>query len=381
MPVPRLASARLLRLVRQFPAVGILGPRQAGKSTLAELSFPGWQRFDLEDPIDFDRMRADPLLVLEEFPRLVIDEAQRLPELFPILRALLDRRPRHKVALLGSASPRLVRGISESLTGRIGWIELGGISVLEHDAALLWPRGGFPRVHWSRPRARPEDWYPAWLRTSLEQDLPQLGVHVSAQRMRALLTLIAHAQGTTVSMSELGAPLGVSYHTVAHLLDLLEGVFLVRRLPPYFANIKKRLVKSPKLYVRDTGLLHSLLGMGFTRKRILSHPSVGASFETFCIEQIIQHAQLADPGSQAFFFRTHTGIEIDLVLALRGKLWPIEVKLGLGAPDLRGLEAGMRELGLSRGFVVFAGAGARELRRGIELCGLEELLARLDIGR
>lgn len=381
MPLERLASARLLRLARQFPAVGILGPRQAGKSTLAQLTFPGWQRLDLEDPVDYDRLRADPLLLLEEHPRLVIDEAQRMPELFPVLRTVLDRHPRHKVALLGSASPRLVRGISESLTGRIGWLELAGISVLEHDANLLWPRGGFPRVHWSKPRARPEDWYPAWLRTSLEQDIPQLGVSVSAQRLRALLTLIANAQGTTVSMSELGAPLGVSYHTVAHLLDLLEGVFLVRRLPPFFANIKKRIVKSPKLYLRDTGLLHSLLGMGFTRKRLLMHPAVGASFETFCLEQIVQHAQLADPGAQAFFFRTHTGIEIDLVLSLRGKLWPIEIKLGLGAPDVRGLEAGMRELGLSRGLVVYAGEGSRELRRGIQLCGLTEALGVLGIGR
>lgn len=380
MPLERLASARLLRLARQFPAVGILGPRQAGKSTLAQLTFPGWQRLDLEDPVDYDRLRADPLLLLEEHPRLVIDEAQRMPELFPVLRTVLDRHPRHKVALLGSASPRLVRGISESLTGRIGWLELGGISVLEHDATLLWPRGGFPRVHWSKPRARPEDWYPAWLRTSLEQDIPQLGVSVSAQRLRALLTLIANAQGTTVSMSELGAPLGVSYHTVAHLLDLLEGVFLVRRLPPFFANIKKRIVKSPKLYVRDTGLLHSLLGMGITRKRLLMHPAVGASFETFCLEQIVQHAQLADPGAQAFFFRTHTGIEIDLMLSLRGKLWPIEIKLGLGAPDVRGLEAGMRELGLSRGLVVYAGEGSRELRRGIQLCGLTEALGVLGIG-
>lgn len=375
----RLATARLLRLARQFPAVGILGPRQVGKSTLAQLAFPDWQRFDLEDPLDYDRMRADPLLVLEEHPRLVIDEAQRLPELFPVLRATLDRLPKNKVALLGSASPRLVRGISESLTGRIGWLELGGISVLEHDAALLWPKGGFPRVHWSKPRARPEDWYPAWLRTSLEQDIPQLGVTVSAQRLRSLLTLIANAQGTTVSMSELGAPLGVSYHTVAHLLDLLEGVFLVRRLQPYFANIKKRIVKSPKLYIRDTGLLHSLLGMGFTRKRLLSHPAVGASFETFCIEQIVQHAQLDDPGAEAFFFRTHTGIEIDLVLSLRGKLWPIEIKLGLGAPDVRGLEAGMRELGLRRGVMVYAGDGVRELRRGIHLCGLSEALGLLGI--
>jgi uncharacterized protein len=376
----RLATTRMKKLARQFPAVGILGPRQAGKTTLARLAFPGWHAVDLEDPVDFDRLRADPRLLLAEHDRIIIDEAQRMPELFAILRAELDRRPKLRVALLGSASPRLVRGVSESLTGRIGWYELAGLSVLEADASAVWTKGGFPRVHWSRPRSQPAEWYPAWLRTSLEQDLPQLVDRVSPQRARALLTLIANGQGTTLSMSELGAPLGVSYHTVGHLLDLLEGVFLVRRLPPFFANIKKRIVKSPKLYVRDTGLLHSLLGMGFTRKSVLGHPKAGASFETHCIEQILQHARLHDPAAEAFFFRTHTGVEIDLLLSLRGRLVPIEVKLGLGPPDVRGIEAGMKELGLTRGYVVYAGDGARELRRGLLLVGLVELLTELRIG-
>lgn len=375
----RIAALRLRDLSLRFPAVGIVGPRQIGKSTLARLAFPDWTSLDLEDPVDFDRLSADPLLLLEEHPRLIIDEAQRLPALFPVLRTVLDRRPRHRVALLGSASPQLVRGISESLTGRLGWLELGGVSVLEEDASRLWARGGFPRLHWSRPRARPEEWLPAWLRTSLEQDLPQLGVSVPAQRLRALLLLLAHAQGGLLNLSALAAPLGVSYHTVANMIELLEGVFLVRRLAPYHANVKKRLVKSPKVYVRDTGLVHSLLGMGFTRTELLRHPGVGASFETFCIEQLISHAQLWDAGAEAYFFRTHTGIEIDLLLRVRGRLIPIEVKLGLGAPEVSGLQRGMAELGLSRGFVVYAGTGAREIRRGVHLVGLRELLELLEL--
>ena len=333
----------------------------------------------MEDPIELDRLQADPLLVLQENRHLVIDEAQRMPSLFPILRSFLDRHPNHQIILLGSASPKLVQGISESLTGRVGFLELGGISILEEEPSRLWLKGGFPRLHWGRPRARPEEWFPVYLRTSLEQDLPQLGFTISASRLRSVMTMVAHAQGAIANLSGLGSSLGISYHSVAHLLDLLEGVFLIRRLPPYFANIRKRLVKSPKLYVRDTGLLHSLLGVPFQRSALLRHPKAGASFETFCIEQIIEHARLANPGAEAFFFRTHTGIEIDLLLSMRGKLIPIEVKLGLGVPNLTGLERGMRELKLSRGYVVYAGTGRTQVRRGIWMYGLRELLEELDL--
>jgi predicted AAA+ superfamily ATPase len=376
---PRIASSRLHALARQFPAVSIVGPRQSGKSTLARISFPDDEMFDLEDPVVLDRVGADPLLLLEEHRHIVFDEVQRLPTLFPVLRSFLDAHPGRRVVLLGSASPSLMKGISESLTGRVGFLDLASMSVFEHEPNALWLKGAFPRVHWSRPRAKPQEWFPAYLRTSLEQDIPQLGFSISSARLRALLMMVAHGQGGLLNLSELGAALGISYHSVAHLIDVLEGVFLLRRLPPFFANIKKRLVKSPKLYVRDTGVLHSLLGMPFARGPLLRHPRVGASFETFCIEQIIQHARLYDPSSEAFFFRTHTGIEVDLILSLRGKLVPIEVKLGLGAPDVRGLEQGMSELGLERGYVVYAGAGRTQVRRGIWLCGLRELLRELDL--
>lgn len=376
---PRIITARLRTLARQFPAVSIVGPRQAGKSTLARLAFPDYARFDLEDPRDLDRVQADPLLLLDAHRNVIFDEVQRLPSLFPVLRSFLDDHPRHRVILLGSASPALLRGISESLTGRVGFCELAGLSVFEAPARALWTKGAFPRLHWSRPRARPEEWFPAYLRTTLEQDIPQLGFSIAAGRLRKLLTMLAHAQGSTLNLSELGTSLGVSYHTVAHLLDVLEGVFLVRRLAPFFANIQKRLVKSPKIYVRDTGLLHSLLGAGFGPQTLLRHPKAGPSFETFCIEQLIDHARMKDPGMEAFFFRTHTGVEIDLLLSIKGKLTPIEIKLGRGAVDPRGLEAGMAELKLDTGYVVFAGAGCTQIRRNIWLCGLTELLERLDL--
>ena len=348
----RIAATRLRRLVRQFPAVAIQGARQVGKSTLARVALPDYTFLDLEDAGDFARLAADIPFVLGQYRRLVIDEAQRLPALFPALRSFLDLHPRHKVVLLGSASPTLVGRISESLTGRIGFLDLAGLSILEGDAERLWLQGGFPRLHWGRPRAKPTEWYAGYLRTSLEQDIPQLGFRVSSLRMRNLLTMIAHGQGGICNLSELGGSLGLNYHSVAHLLDIFEGVFLVRRLQPYFANLRKRMVKSPKLYVRDTGLLHHLLGAGFTRQALLAHPKAGASFETFCIEQIILHARLADPAAEAFFYRTHGGVEVDCLLRLRGRLIPIEIKLGTSPPDSRGLLTCMAYLGLSRGYVV-----------------------------
>jgi hypothetical protein len=369
----------LRSLLRQFPAVTLLGPRQIGKSTFARWALPDFEFLDLEDARDFDRIAADPLLAISQHRRLVLDEAQRLPSLFPVLRAELDRDPRRKVVLLGSASPGLVERISESLAGRTGLLELGGISIFEHPAERLWIYGGYPRVHWSRPRARPSEWYPAYLRTVIERDIPQLGFRVAATRLRNLLTMVAHVQGGVCNLSDFASSLGVNYHAVAHTLDILEGVFLLRRLPPYFANIGKRLVKSPKIYLRDSGVLHSLLGLPFSKAALLRHPKAGPSFETFAIEQILLHAGLADPGARGFFFRTHAGVEVDLLLELRGRLIPIEVKLGLGHPDTRALVACMEDLGLERGYVVRSGGEPREIRRGIWTGGLGELIELLGL--
>jgi predicted AAA+ superfamily ATPase len=379
-PHPRIATQRVTALLRRSPALAILGARQSGKSTLARLAFPDFAYIDLERPVDLTRVAQDPEFLLSQSPRLVIDEAQRLPELFPVLRSHLDRQPRYRVVLLGSASPGLVGRISESLTGRIALFELGGISIFEHDAEALWIRGGFPRLHWTRPRARPEDWYPAYARTTLERDIPQLGVRIASGRLRTLLTMIAHSQGGVCNLSELGGSLGINYHSVAHILDIFEGTFLVRRLPPYAANVRKRLVKSPKLYVRDTGLLHSLLGLTHRKRAVLSHPKAGPSFETFCIEQILLHAQLHDPAAQGFFYRTHTGQEVDLLLQVRGKLLPIEIKLGVAVPDLHGLQTCMTDLGLAQGYVVNLTSQPVDIRRGIWMGGLRHLLARLDLG-
>jgi len=373
----RIARARLGALLRQFPIVTILGPRQIGKSTFAAWALPDYERLDLEDSTVMLRLEDDAALLLAQSRRIIIDEAQRMPALFPVLRHFVDRHPGQKVVLLGSASPALIRRISESLAGRTGFLEMSGISVREEREEPLWLRGGFPRLHWSRPRATPEDWFPAFLKTYSEQDLPQLGFRLPAQKILRLLTMIAHSQGSLCNLSELGGSMGINYHTVSHLLDIFEGTFLVRRLAPYHANLSKRLVKSPKIYIRDTGVLHHLLGIGFTKRALLSHPKAGASFETFCLEQIVTLARLEDPSAEAFFFRTQAGLETDLLLRLHGELIPIEIKLSLTGQSLRNLGQVMSDLKLKRGFIVTLTPESAQVKKNVWAAPLAAVLDRL----
>lgn len=362
---PRIARKRFKSLLRQFPIVSILGLRQVGKSTFARWALPDFKAFDLEDPETLLRLESDGKLLLKQFPKIVIDEAQRLPSLFPLLRSHSDSHPSHKIALLGSASPSLVKKISESLAGRTAFLELSGLSILEANQEDLWIKGCFPRLHWSRPRASPQDWHPAFLRSYLEQDIPQLGFRISSQKMSRILSMLAHSQGSLSNLSELGGSLGIDYHTVSHILDIFEGTFLIRRIQPYFANLGKRLVKSPKIYIRDTGILHHLLGIPFRKTALLSHPKAGASFETFCIEQIISIARLQDPAAEAFFFRTQTGVEIDLLLKFKERLIPIEIKLSLASRGIENLSRAMKYLGLKNGFIIHMSEGFAEVKRGI----------------
>ncbi|MBI4369386.1 MAG: ATP-binding protein [Elusimicrobia bacterium] len=372
---PRIAQARLMSLLKQFPIVTLLGLRQVGKSTFARWALPEFDIFDLENPTALLRLETDGEIILEQSKKLIIDEAQRLPSLFPLLRSHIDRHQTRKIVLLGSASPKLVKKISESLAGRTGFLELGCISILETNQEPLWIKGAFPRLHWSRPMASPEDWLPAFLRTYLEQDIPQLGFRISSQKMIRLLSMVAHAQGSICNLSELGGSLGIDYHSVSHILDIFEGTFLVRRLQPYFANLGKRLVKSPKIYIRDTGILHHLLGIPFNKKALLAHPKAGASFETFCIEQIVNLARLEDPAAEAFFFRTQTGVEVDLLLKFDGELIPIEIKMSLSAQSIERLERAMGYLSLRRGFIVHMAAGLADIRRGIRAGSLAQVIS------
>ena len=347
-----------------------------GKSTLAKMAFPDFAYVDLEDPQDFARLENNLPFFLKGHSKVIIDEAQHLPNLFPALRSHIDKTPKFKAVLLGSAAPALFNKISEALTGRTSIFELSGISILEHPDGDLWHKGAFPRVHWGRPKIKSVEWYSAYLKTYLAQDIPQLGFRISQVRLRNLMTMIAHSQGSPCNLSELGASLGIKHNSVSHLLDIFEGTFSVRRLQPYFSNLKKRMVKSPKLYIRDTGLLHFILDMGFEKKTLERHPKFGASFETFCIEQIVGYAQLTDPAAQGYFFRTQAGLEVDLILKYKGKLLPIEIKITPPA-SMRSLENAMHDLGAKRGFIVNANGQHFMPSKGIEVLTLKSFLENL----
>lgn len=376
----------LRRLLRQFPAVTILGPRQCGKTTFIRQALPGWNYLDLEKPSDAAPISADPEARLRQLgDRVIFDETQRVPEIFPVLRSVIDhqRSRKGRFVLLGSASPSLVREISESLAGRAAFLDLPPFrwdEVAERKnpraLAVLWFRGGFPEAYLqSDDRAR-RDWLESYTRTFIERDLNVLGIDVSASQMRKLWMMLAHCNGELWNASQLAASLGASYHTVNRYVDILEQTFLIRKLAPYFVNIGKRLVKSPKIYFRDTGLLHFFLGIhSFSVLDV--HPARGASWEAFMIDQIVSAFQRVAPGSQAYFWRTSLGTEVDLLLNVEARLVPIEIKLH-SAPtsrDAEGLHRCMIDLKLKHGFLIYPGKEAYSLGEGITALPAERILS------
>ncbi len=350
---PRLAAARLRALAAAFPAVLILGARQVGKTTLARRAFPELPYVDLEDPRTREVFQEEPRFQVEQRTTrgIVLDEAQRVPELFPALRGVIDadRGARGRFILLGSAQPTLVRGVSESLAGRVGLLELAPLTCAEVAAGepeeswqRVWLRGGFPDALSGPPR----EWHEAYLRTYVERDLPALGLQAEPVLVRRLLTMLAHQQGGLLNVSALASSLGVGQGVVARALDVFEQTFLVRRLPPYYRNVGKRLTKHPKCYLRDTGLLHHLLNIT-TLEELQSHPVRGASFETLVLEDIIRRESLDRPHTQPFFWRTAAGAEIDLVLDRGDRLAAVEIKAGVGnARHARHLRDALGDLGL-----------------------------------
>lgn len=379
---PRSDYAALLRdRLRASPAVVILGPRQCGKSTLAQRFVQGrgsrsrGKRFDLERPSDLARLEAAPeqdLGVLQRAPGLIgIDEIQRAPFLFPLLRVLLDDpRRRARYLLLGSASPSLVAGISETLAGRVSFLDLTPFLAAEVQEAAprlaprAWVRGGFPRSLLARTEKASFEWRESYIRTFLEQDVPALGVRLPAATLRRLWTMLAHLHGGLLNASELAAGLGVSVPTVGRYLDVLEGTFMVRRLPPYWANVGKRLTKAPKVYLRDSGLLHALLGIE-DLDALRGHPKVGASWEGSLIEQIVGALALVGETVRPHFWRTHGGAEVDLLLEMRGRLVPIEIKMSGEPRATRGLLECMKDLRLRAAFVMHGGGDAYPLCKAV----------------
>ena len=371
----RLCANRLANLARQFPAVLILGARQVGKTTLARQGFPTFSYQDLEDPATHALFAEDPRFQLDARAGagLVLDEAQRLPALFDALRGAIDaqRQRMGRFVILGSAQPALVRQVAESLAGRVGILELSPLTMQETatgdtpitDYHAVWLAGGFPDALGAAHRGGHfRDWWEAYLRTYVERDLPALGVGVNPVVMRKLLTMLAHAQGGLANLSQFAAALGISQPTVARYVDILEQSFLLRRLPPYFRNVGKRLVKAPKLYLRDTGLLHHLLNID-SLDVLDSHPIRGASWETFVLEDILRREAVAYPHGHAHFWRTAGGAEVDVLLERGGALHALEIKTAsASSPHLaRGLRAIVEDTDAVSATVIDQGSGTDPL--------------------
>ena len=339
------------------PCAALTGPRQCGKTTLARqiaADAPGSTWFDLEAAVDRQRL-ATPEQILDRLRGLVvIDEVQRMPALFETLRVLVDRPDNDaRFLLLGSASPELVKGVSESLAGRVGLVDLGGFGLNETgtDAwRTLWGRGGFPRAFLARSTRASSLWRRNFVRTFLERDIPQLGITIPAESLRRFWTMIAHYHGQTWNAAEFARALGSSGGTARRYLDILAGAFMLRVLPPWFENLKKRQVKAPKVYVRDTGLLHTLLGIP-GEDQLLGHPKVGASFEGFVVEQLVGALETRD----AYYWATHAGAELDLLVLRGGKRYGFECKFADAPGTTRSMRVALEDLGLEHLWVVYPG--------------------------
>lgn len=357
----------LKRQLSNFSVVAMLGARQVGKTTLARQLAQDWdgpvRHFDLEDPDDQARL-VDPAFVLRDLKGLVVlDEVQLRPDIFPLLRVLADRPGTPaRFLLLGSAAPELLKATAESLAGRVVFHELEGLTLdelapLATDPDWLdtrWLRGGFPRALLADDMPLSRAWREAFIRTYLERDLPQLGIHLPALTLRRFWTMLAHYHGQTWNGSELARSLGVSDKTVSRYLDILEGTFMAFRLTPWHANVGKREVKAPKVYVADTGLLHSLLGIG-TLDALLAHPKCGASWEGFILREVIRCFD-AKRG-EVFFWGVHAGAALDLLILKDGRRLGFEIKLTKSPRVTASMRSAIKTLGLDHLYVMCHGAG------------------------
>jgi predicted AAA+ superfamily ATPase len=356
------------------PVTALLGPRQCGKTTLARLIAEQEPStfFDLENPVDIQRL-SSPMQALKDLSGLVIiDEVQRKPELFELLRVLVDRSSQNtRFLLLGSASPHLVKGVSESLAGRIGFVDLSGFQlweVGEHHRDKLWIRGGLPKAFLADSESESMQWRESFIRTFLERDIPQLGITIAAETLRRFWTMVAHYHGQVWNAAEFARALGTAENTARRYLDILSGAYMVRVLPPWFENLKKRQVKAPKIYIRDSGLFHSLLQVS-TLTDLQGHPKIGSSWEGFALEHVIHTFRTRD----AYFWATHAGAELDLMLTVAGKRHGFEFKYTDAPGRKRSMHIAIEDLELEHLWVIYPGDQKYALDDKITVIPLELL--------
>jgi uncharacterized protein len=356
----KIDKAILDELMAVFPVTAILGPRQSGKTTLAH-QFEANHFFDLENPRDA-AMLAEPQLALEPLDGLiVIDEIQRQPDLFPLLRYLVDTKKTQQYLILGSASRDLIRQSSETLAGRIAHHELGGFRIDDVGAGQwrkLWLRGGLPPAFTARTDEQSQRWMENYLATFLERDIPQLGITIPASTLRRFWTMLCHYHGQILNYSELARSFGISDMTARRYLDILEGTFMIRLLQPWHENMGKRLVKRPKLYFRDSGLLHALLSVHSARD-LAGHNKLGASWEGFAVE--VAARAIGKRNEELAFWATHSGAEVDLFWRERGKNWAVEVKYRDAPRVTPSMANAVKDLKLSRLWILYPGDRAYPL--------------------
>lgn len=392
--IKRKCQDSIIELLNESPAVGILGPRQVGKTTLAEeiaLSIsPNPIYLDLESPTDLAKLtEPEAYFDLHKGKLIILDEIQRTPELFAVLRGVIDRRRREgfrtaQFLILGSASLDLLKQASESLAGRIAYQELTGINSLEinnlkdTNQENLWLRGGFPDSLLAKTDAASFRWRQNFISTYLERDVPQFGSRIPAVTLRRLWTMLAHHQGGQLNTAQLGASLGITIPTVKRYIELLEDLFLVRTLFPWSGNVGKRLVKTPKVYIRDSGLTHALLNLT-TLDDLVGHPIVGASWEGFVIENILS---CLPQGVTSWFYRTSAGAEIDLVIEVNHQeRYAIEVKRSLSPTVSKGFYLGCEDVKATKRYVVYPGKERYPSTAGIIVTSLAELMEELQSGK
>lgn len=383
--IKRNLSSNIKESLDDSPVTAILGPRQCGKTTIVKMLAEKKSNFvmlDMENPADIQALR-NPVDFFDFYSDKIIciDEIQRMPELFPVLRYAIDKKRRNgRFIILGSASPQLIKQSSESLAGRIRYIELtpfllNEISDFKNFSNMLWIRGGFPLSFLAKDDRKSFEWRNDFIKTFLERDIPQLGFKIPANNMRRVWTMLSHVNANVLNRSKLGDSLGVSHHTINSYLDILSDTFMLRVLPPFEANIKKRLVKSPKILFRDTGILHNLLNIK-NYKDLLSNPECGSSYESFAIEQILSDVSVIGK-FEAFFYRSHQGEEIDLILDNGKELIAIECKSSSSPNIPAGLHIAIKDLNISKTFVVAPVKREYPVAKNIMVCDIQKCIEML----